>query len=268
MAQEKLISFDLRADFGFLKKPDYNEGMLLSYNMLHKPALLGILGAIIGLAGYQKKGEFPQYYQLLKDIPVGIAPLEGCHEKGNFIKSSVKYSNTVGYANKDGNLLVEETILLKPAYRCFLLLTVENPEQAKLYENLQTGQAEFIPYLGKNEYQAWWLNEEGDNTFREYEFKAGATSADKLQLYTLFRKTITVKESIEEENSASDYNPFEFVFKPEIFAYFERLPADFDTQLIQYNLQDYTYSNYPLKMDVQLPSLYFLPELNGYVQLS
>jgi CRISPR-associated protein Cas5h len=27
--------------------------------MLHKPALLGILGAIIGLRGYEKKGEFP-----------------------------------------------------------------------------------------------------------------------------------------------------------------------------------------------------------------
>ena len=145
MAQEKLISFDLRADCGFLKKPDYNEGMLLTYNMLHKPALLGTLGAIIGLEGYRKKGELPEYYQLLKDIPVGIAPLVGYHEKGNFKKTAVKYSNTVGYANKDGNLLVEETMLLKPAYRCFLLLSLENKEQVKLYEFLQAGEAEYIP---------------------------------------------------------------------------------------------------------------------------
>ena len=45
----KLISFDLCADMGFLKKPDINEKIYLTYNMLHKPALLGILGAIIGL---------------------------------------------------------------------------------------------------------------------------------------------------------------------------------------------------------------------------
>ena len=47
MNNQRLISFDIQADFGFFKKPDYNDGVLLTYNMLHKPALLGILGAII-----------------------------------------------------------------------------------------------------------------------------------------------------------------------------------------------------------------------------
>ena len=56
MNNQRLISFDIQADFGFFKKPDYNDGVLLTYNMLHKPALLGILGAIIGLRGYRKKG--------------------------------------------------------------------------------------------------------------------------------------------------------------------------------------------------------------------
>lgn len=49
MNNQRLISFDIQADFGFFKKPDYNDGVLLTYNMLHKPALLGILGAIIGV---------------------------------------------------------------------------------------------------------------------------------------------------------------------------------------------------------------------------
>ena len=104
MNNQRLISFDIQADFGFFKKPDYNDGVLLTYNMLHKPALLGILGAIIGLRGYRKKGEWPEYYQRLAALPVGIEPLEGRHEKGNFQKTIVKYTNTVGYANQDGNL--------------------------------------------------------------------------------------------------------------------------------------------------------------------
>ena len=41
MNNQRLISFDIQADFGFFKKPDYNDGVLLTYNMLHKPALLG-----------------------------------------------------------------------------------------------------------------------------------------------------------------------------------------------------------------------------------
>lgn len=267
MEDVKLVSFDLRADQGFLKKPDYNEGMLLSYNMLHKPALLGILGAIIGLEGYQKKGEFPQYYTVLKDVPVGVAPLEGYHEKGNFTKSSVKYSNTVGYANKDGNLLVEETMLLRPGYRCYLLLSMDNAEQAKLYEYLKQGQAEFIPYLGKNEYQVWWLNDEGENTFQEYDYVAGHQVTEKLQILNLFRKTVRLKEQADKDEYGSDYNPFEFEFTPKTFAYFERLPSGFNAALMQYELGEFTFSNLPLKKEAKLPDLYFLPEQDGYVQL-
>lgn len=63
----KLVSFDLKADFGFFKKPDVNE-VYLTYNMIHKPALLGILGAIVGLQGFQKNAVLPLYYQKLKHL--------------------------------------------------------------------------------------------------------------------------------------------------------------------------------------------------------
>ena len=72
---KKIISFDLNAEFGFFKKPDINDGIYLTYNMLHKPALLGIIGAIIGLKGYERNGVLPEYYNKLKHIKVGIQPL-------------------------------------------------------------------------------------------------------------------------------------------------------------------------------------------------
>ena len=155
---QKLISIDLKADFGFFRKPDVNSGINLSYNMLHKPALLGILGAIIGLEGYKKLGELPEYYQKLKDLKVGIEPLEDFHERGNFKKTVIKYSNTIGYANKGTNYLTEEATLIKPAYRVYLLLELENKDQEKLYEYLRDGKAEYLPYFGKNEFSAWWEN--------------------------------------------------------------------------------------------------------------
>ena len=71
---KKLISFIIKAEKGFMKKPDINEGIYLTYNMLHKPAILGILGAIIGLKGYEKNEVFPEYYRELKHIPVGVKP--------------------------------------------------------------------------------------------------------------------------------------------------------------------------------------------------
>ena len=106
-------------------------------------------------------------------LPVGIEPLEGRHEKGNFQKTIVKYTNTVGYANQDGNLLVEESMLIRPAFRCYLLLSEEHPDHRKLYEYIREGWAEYIPYLGKNEYPAWF----GDS-FREYAFKTFVPETD------------------------------------------------------------------------------------------
>ena len=152
MNNQRLISFDIQADFGFFKKPDYNDGVLLTYNMLHKPALLGILGAIIGLRGYRKKGEWPEYYQRLAALPVGIEPLEGRHEKGNFQKTIVKYTNTVGYANQDGNLLVEESMLpiwVKMNIRPGSEIRSGNMLLKLLYRKLIFG---FHPCLSKKEY--------------------------------------------------------------------------------------------------------------------
>ena len=251
MANQKLISFDLQADFAFFKKPDYNVGILLSYNMLHKPALLGILGAIIGLEGYQKKGELPEYYQKLKDIPVGIEPLEGFHEKGNFQKTSVKYTNTVGYANQDGNLLIEETMLIKPAYRCYLMLDLENQNQAKLYEYLKTGQAEYIPYLGKNEFQAWIRSNE--NFIKEYQFETFEATTDFL-ISSLFVKSGILKN--QQVDVKITFRNKDTVHRPS-FTYFERLPLDFEEgKMIQYKLAEFALTDWMISVDSTINQLY------------
>jgi CRISPR-associated protein Cas5h len=264
MATQKLVSFDLRADFGFFKKPDYNDGLLLSYNMLHKPALLGILGAVIGLAGYQKKGEFPEYYQKLKDLPIGIEPLDGYHDKGNFQKTSVKYTNTVGYANTDGNLLVEESMLIRPAYRCYVLLDLEITEQGKLYEYLRDGKAEFIPYLGKNEFQAWWCDENGENTFKEYAFEKFDYTAD-FQVNSVFvredpirDRRVVLKPSFRTRNEVQRVGSF---------TYFERLPFNFHENLFQYVLYEFAYSDWLFTKDSTIDGLFKIKDSNGKITL-
>lgn len=258
MANEKLLSFDLMADFGFFKKPDYNDGLLLSYNMLHKPALLGILGAIAGLAGYQKKGELPEYYLKLQDVLVGIEPLGD--EKGNFQKTAVKYTNTVGYANQDGNLLIEETMLVKPGYRCYLLLDIDKEIEHKLYDYIIGGKAEYIPYLGKNEYQAWL----GEGVL-EYEF-APFKAGKEFKIDSLFIKEGSIRKRKVKGN---------MFFKLEnmgknAFCYFEQLPVGFNEQLMQYEQSHFVYSNWTLKTDSVVENLYELsnPQIsNRIIQL-
>lgn len=253
MANERVISFDLKADFAFFKKPDFNDGLQLSYNMLHKPALLGVLGAIIGLEGYKQKGELPLYYRLLKELPIGIEPIEGYHERGNFQKTDVKYTNGVGYANADGNLLVEETMLIKPAYRCYLQLNVTNETNANIYNHLLKAECEYVPYLGKNEFHAWIEN------IQEWEIQPLDTNAS----FTV--DSLFVKEGIVRGMKAEAELEFAFDEVDEMgsFSYFERLPIGFNEMLFQYQLNDFAFTDWKLKRQSKISSLYQLSNSNS-----
>lgn len=231
MGKEKLVSFDLKADFGFFKKPDLND-VYLTYNMLHKPALLGILGAIIGLKGFQANGTLPEYYMCFKDLKVGVAPLE--ERQVCFAKHFVGYNNSTGLASeeKGGILQVAEQILIQPEYRCFLLLDIEKEKEQELYVSLEECKAEFLPYMGKNDFSAWWEN------FKEYDYRKFQPN-EPYSVATLFIKK-------EEEGGVRKQQVESFGFdalsSEPISFYFERLPLSYDEELCQYTYADFVYA--------------------------
>lgn len=273
--RQTLISFDLRADFGVFKKPDVNEGLQLTFNLLHKPALLGILGAIAGLEGYQRQGIFPVYYNKFRDLRVGIEPLG--HDKGNFVKTVIKYTNTVGYANADGNLIVTEQTLRQPAYRVYLLLDLDIEEQAQLYDRIRAGEAEYLPYFGKNECTAWWEAE----SVREYDFEPFVPTGD-FQVGSAFVRDEPVRSQRVVKPLVS------FALRQTVntasFAYFERLPIDFfvgdlseaekadlfsgteqqedrkirPLKFVQYELAEIAFTDWTLRQDSIMPDLFQL----------
>lgn len=257
----KLISFDVQADFGFFRKPETNNTINLSYNIIHKPAILGFLGAVLGLAGYREKGKLPAYYELLKDLKVGVEPLQ--HEKGNFGKTNIKYTNTVGYANKGTNFLTEELTLINPTYRIYLLLDESDALQAQLLESLEKGQSVFIPYFGKNEFTAWWK----PSSFKDYIFSKKEIDANQsVKISTIFQKDIELKGQVEAPFPDFPlYGDIDFEEMP--FVYFERLPKQFDEELMQYELAEFAFSTYHIKNAQQLPNLFYVTELKAYAQL-
>lgn len=237
---QRLISFDLRAEMGFLKKPDINDGIYLTYNILHKPALLGILGAISGMKGYEKNGEFPEYYQRLKHLKIGVQPLNS--DKGNYTKEIVSYNNGTGFASSEegGNLIITEQILLKPSYRCFLLLDLDNPDEKTLYGNIIAYKAEFLPYLGKNDFSAWWVDA------KEYRDADSFVFDHDFNIASIFHKTDAVSQFVARSMSMRSEEA-----KQMPFLYFEKLPICFDEKLYQYNYADFVYTNARLKTDVR-----------------
>ncbi|MED4936392.1 CRISPR-associated protein Cas5 [Heyndrickxia coagulans] len=47
----RALAFELRGRTAFFKKPDVNANIYFTYSHIHKIALLGMLGAILGLKG-------------------------------------------------------------------------------------------------------------------------------------------------------------------------------------------------------------------------
>lgn len=244
---KKLISIDLFADFGMFKKPDTNEPVYLTFNMLHKPALLGILGAIIGEPGFKEKGKLPDYYIKLKDIQIGIQPLR--HEKGNYSKTIITYNNTTGMASKEqgGNLMITEQTLIAPAYRCFFLIDYENPIHKKVDEYLSGYQAEYLPYLGKNEFSVWWNEYTTYSNYKPFEFK------NKFKIISIFHKSEAVKfhlAAIIGRNMVQTLT--------DSFVYFERLPVKYQEiakNIYQYKYNDFVFTNTTLETSLNLESI-------------
>jgi CRISPR-associated protein Cas5h len=233
----KLISIDLYADFGMLKKPDTNEPVYLTFNLLHKPALLGILGAIIGLSGFKKKGELPDYYQKLKNLKIGIQPLEENHENGNFQKTTIAYNNTTGMASKEqgGNLIITEQTIVAPAFRCYFLLNLDDEIHQKIDKNLSSYHAEYLPYLGKNEFSVWWENYQKYDEIEEFDF------SKEYKIGSVFYKNEAVSNHI----AAALGRAMRKELKNR-FVYFERLPIQYQEiapKQFQYEYADFVFTN-------------------------
>jgi len=163
----KAVSFRLSGKTACFRKPDVNQFAYFSYNNIHKPALLGLLGAILGLGGYAqlsdknralKRGAlgyddgFPEFYEKLKGLKVSIIPLA---PYGYFSKKIQVFNNSVGYASREegGNLIIREQWIEEPKWQ-IMILDNGSKEYERLKEYLIDKKSVFVPYLGKNDHIA------------------------------------------------------------------------------------------------------------------
>lgn len=156
------LCFSLSGKTAFFKKPEVNSYVYFTYGNIHKIALLGIFGAILGYGGHTQKfnkignlkkmdESFPEFYEKLQGINLSVMP----KAENGFIRKKIQvYNNSVGYASKEqgGNLIVKEQWLEDPAWDIYVLLDCE--EAIRLSEEIQQKKCVYIPYLGKNDHFA------------------------------------------------------------------------------------------------------------------
>lgn len=162
----EVLRFTLSGKYAFFKKPEVNSYYYFTYGNIHKVALLGIFGALLGYGGYtqaqrigmerkQKKltESFPEFFERLKGLRISILPSSGCRN-GVIPKKVQTFNNSVGYASREqgGNLIVREQWLEKPEWEICLLLDSEEAE--KIRDAVCQRKCVYYPYLGKNDHPA------------------------------------------------------------------------------------------------------------------
>ena len=83
----EILKFKLSGKSAFFKKPEVNTYCYFTYGNIHRIALLGILGAILGYKGYSQmkdilsikeeidlKPAYPEFYEKLKELKIAILP--------------------------------------------------------------------------------------------------------------------------------------------------------------------------------------------------
>lgn len=158
MRTYEALKFELKGRSAFFKKPDANTYAYFTYNNIHKIALLGLLGAVLGYGGYTQKDEkkqvYPEFYSRLSDLKVCIIPNA---YRGYFSKKIQQFNNSVGYASQEqgGNLIVREQWLEEPSWTIYIKNSDDMTEEfSKLSDSMLGGRCVYVPYLGKNEHPA------------------------------------------------------------------------------------------------------------------
>lgn len=234
----KILKFKLSGRTAFFKKPDVNSYLYFTYGNIHKLALLGIFGAILGYKGYNqmdKKDDFPEFYHKLKDIKISIVP----NNKKGFIPKKVQtYNNSVGYASQEqgGNLIIKEQWLENPSWDIYLIINDE--ESKKIAEYLINNKAIYQPYLGKNDHYAniSEVNIIEDSILLEIN---KANKIDSLCPKKLFEVDIDNEE--EEDDDEGQYNQEDE--HEDTFKYEEQLPIGLDKDTAMYIMEGFLYTN-------------------------
>lgn len=157
----KALTFELSGRTAFFKKPDANAYAYFTYANIHKIALLGLLGAVMGLNGYrqQEKAEYPEFYEKLHSLKTSIVPITS---SGHFARKIQVMNNTSGFGNRDVQrrpctLNYREQWLFDPKWQIYVM-DDSSDEFSRLSELMLNRKCEFIPYLGKNDHPAVIMN--------------------------------------------------------------------------------------------------------------
>ena len=237
------LKFTLSGDSAFFKDNVINT-VYLTYGNIHRVALLGIFGAILGYNGYSKQNDmlkkkkknitdYPEFYEKLNDIKIAIV---SNGENGYFNKKLQTFNNSVGYASKEegGNLIVKQFWLENPSWDIYLLLDCE--EAKKIADYIKDRRAIYLPYLGTNDHLANITDVEIVNIEKKI-----TSENENIEILSM------VKACDISDKKKNDFS-MDNNMKKDIYKYSEYLPIKLSKELNQYIKEKITITNMSVKL--------------------
>lgn len=226
--------------FGFFQWEKTKGDNRITNLFLSKSEVLGILGAVIGLDGYSQvtfkenhKKETNPFYSLLGGLKVSILP----QKEPRFFEDHLIHRH-MDSINKKGALMVKITGLVKPEYKIVIEKgTVSDEVYQKLKTYLENGWAEFVPYMGKNQYPI-------EITDVKVEHIEEAKNDDKIKVDSIYKEN-DVDVSPKVKNRA--------IVEENEFHYMETLRS-FKKDSAQFDNEQYVWSSFPVKLKSSLYS--------------
>lgn len=231
-----ILTFNISGNSAFFKSFNlYDKDTYFTYSNIHKIAILGILGAILGLGGHQTAnaeklayGNYlyphPEFYRKLKNIKISIVPLTA---DGSFRKKIFSFNNNCGYSrNTKGigqNWRYKEQWLMNVSWDIYIEIdTVPGNIADKLIDYLFNSKSVFMPYLGHTNHVAIIKN------VRLIQGKVVNSSIRKIN--SIF--------TAEEDDDISLYRDEETILKelrePLLFTWREDLPLKYEKYCCNY----------------------------------
>jgi CRISPR-associated protein Cas5h len=216
-----MLQFTLSGKTAFFKRPEVNAEIFFTYGNIHRVALMGMFGAIMGYRGYneQKDNVYPEFYSKLNELKIAIIPLS----KNGYIPKKIQwFNNSVGYANEGNNLIVKEQWLEKPKWKIIIML--DNDEAIKLSDMIIGKRCTYIPYLGTNDHPA--------NIYNASIVK-GEEISKEIRINSLFYKDKAVLGDDDEVDDEYGY----------VFKYEEYLPIGLEEKFNNYITKPLVHTN-------------------------
>ena len=246
------LKFTLSGNSAFFKDNVINT-IYLTYGNIHRVALLGMFGAILGYGGYSKQNDmlkkknkkmpdYPEFYEKLKDIKISIV---SNGKNGYFNKKLQTFNNSVGYASKEegGNLIVKQFWLENPSWDIYILLDCD--EAKKIADYIQNRKAIYLPYLGSNDHLANIMDVE----IIDIEEKMSSED-ETIEILSM------IKDSDISEKKKNVFSMDKNSARDDIYKYSEYLPVALSKDLNQHEKEKMTITN----MSVILKKSYYKVE--------